>query len=429
MITINNDTSLVKNTTHKVVIPFYVYAAMSFLAATILLVLSTNAFTGHYFQPATLAITHTMALGWGTMIILGAGHQLVPVLIEAKLFSNTLAYLTFIFAGAGIPMLVHGFFVFRFDGWAITGAVFINVGILLFLINTAISISQSKKENVHAVFVFTATIWLLTTTIIGLLLVLNFTRSILNNDSLHYLSLHAHIGMSGWFLLLVMGVASRLIPMFLISKYNAPQKLWWIFGLVNGALIIFIVLFFAATATAFYLLPAAMVAGAIFLFIQYCIKAFKARIRKQVDAPVRLSLFSVAAMSLPLLIIIFILAILLMPQYQNKLALSYGFSIFFGWITAIILGMTFKTLPFIVWNKLFHEKAGVGKTPAPKDLFSDRNFRIMSSVYLAGFVLFIAGIFTAMNSVLTIAAMLLLVTAILYNWNVMRMLTYKPASQ
>ena len=67
-------TDLIKNTSHKVVLPFYIYGALSFLAATILLVFSTPAFTQHYFHPHTLAITHAMALGWGTMIILGASH-------------------------------------------------------------------------------------------------------------------------------------------------------------------------------------------------------------------------------------------------------------------------------------------------------------------------------------------------------------------
>jgi hypothetical protein len=54
--------------------------------------------------------------------------------------------------------------------------------------------------------------------------------------------------------------------------------------------------------------------------------------------------------------------------------IAYGFIIFFGWITAIILGMTFKTLPFIVWNKVYHQQAGKGKTPNPKDLFSATDF-------------------------------------------------------
>ncbi|HRO70158.1 MAG TPA: cytochrome C oxidase subunit I, partial [Chitinophagaceae bacterium] len=96
-----NVTGTVANTSHKVVIPFYIYAALSFLATTLLLVFSTPAFSQHYFHPHTLAITHIMALGWGTMIVLGASHQLVPVLIERKLYSDTLAFLSFILAAIG----------------------------------------------------------------------------------------------------------------------------------------------------------------------------------------------------------------------------------------------------------------------------------------------------------------------------------------
>lgn len=92
------NTGLAKNTSYKVVLPFYMYAALSFLVATIMLFFSSSAFIQHYFHPQTLAVTHVMALGWGTMMILGASHQLVPVLIEGKLFSNALAYLSFLFA-------------------------------------------------------------------------------------------------------------------------------------------------------------------------------------------------------------------------------------------------------------------------------------------------------------------------------------------
>src|SRR5436189_1254881 len=107
MFTSNNNQ--VKNTTHKVVLPFYLYAAISFLLTTLLLFFSSAAFNQHYFHPHVLAITHAMALGWGTMIILGASHQLVPVLIEGRLYSNRLAYLSFILAAVGIPLLVCGF--------------------------------------------------------------------------------------------------------------------------------------------------------------------------------------------------------------------------------------------------------------------------------------------------------------------------------
>jgi len=62
MIVSNNNDTLVKNTTHKVVLPFYLYTAISFLVATILISFSTDAFTQHYFHPKILAITHVMVV-------------------------------------------------------------------------------------------------------------------------------------------------------------------------------------------------------------------------------------------------------------------------------------------------------------------------------------------------------------------------------
>lgn len=56
---------LLSTTSYKVVLPFYLYAAFSFFAATALLFFSTDAFLKHYFQPHLLAITHIMATGLG----------------------------------------------------------------------------------------------------------------------------------------------------------------------------------------------------------------------------------------------------------------------------------------------------------------------------------------------------------------------------
>src|SRR6187431_1175065 len=103
MFAATGNTGETKTTDWKVVLPFYGYAAIAFFVGTLLLFLSASDINNHYFHPHTLAITHVMALGWGTMIILGASHQLVPVLIEGRLYSHKLAYTSFILAGLGIP--------------------------------------------------------------------------------------------------------------------------------------------------------------------------------------------------------------------------------------------------------------------------------------------------------------------------------------
>ena len=422
------DTNVGNNTSHKVVIPLYVYAAFSLLVATILLIFTTNAFTQHSFHPHTLAITHTMALGWGTMMILGASHQLVPVLIEGKLYSEWLAYLSFALAGAGIPLLVYSFFTFNLGWPAWIGGTLVNVAILFYIINLAISILQSKQENVHAIFIFTAAAWLFITTMVGLFLLFNFTLLIFPKDSIQYLSLHAHLGIVGWFLLMIIGVGSRLIPMFLISKYNNPNKLWLIYFLINAGLIVFIVQFIFFPDTLNYLLPVAFIIISLALFAQYCYRAYQQRIRRAVDEQIKISLIAVLMLALPIIFLVIILFVLLASAENSALVLSYGFSIFFGWITAIILGMTFKTLPFIVWNKVYHKKAGLGKTPNPKDLFNNVVFKNMGVFYLLGFILFITGILWSDELLKKISAFLLIVMAVLYNWNVFKILLHKPVS-
>ena len=420
----NTDTT-VKNTTHKVVLPFYLYAALSLMAATIILFFSVESFTGHYFQPHILSITHIMALGWGTMIILGASHQLVPVLIESKLYSTKLAYASFILAATGIPLLVYGFYTFNMGWPARWGGNFVLLAVICYVLNLFQSMSKSKSGNIHAIFVLAASLWLLFTVVLGLALVYNFDFGFLPEESLTYLPLHAHMGIVGWFLLLVTGVGSRLIPMFLISKYNNEKLLRLIFVLINAGLLLFIILFIFIPAKSFLIIPVIPILSAIILFGFYCYQAFKLRIRKKVDEQMKTSLLSVLMMLIPLIFLAGISGWLFAFKVNGRIGLMYGFIIFFGWITTIIFGMTFKTLPFIVWNKVYHDKAGKGKTPNPKELFDNRIFSVMILIYLIGFTLFIIGASLANIFILTVAAATLIAVAFLYNWNVIKVLLHK----
>jgi hypothetical protein len=421
------NTETVKTTSYKVVVPFYLYAALSLLIATILLFFSSSSFLRHYFQPHVLAITHTMALGCGTMIILGSSHQLVPVLIEGKLYSNTLAYASFVLAAIGIPLLVYGFYVFDMGDPAKWGGRFVLLAILAYIINLAMSMVRSKHKNVHAVFVLTAAVWLFLTAFLGLFLVYNFSYDLMPANSLHYLPMHAHAGIIGWFLLLIIGVGSRLIPMFLISKYTNAKLLWWIYALINCSLVGYTMLFYFFQQMPFALLPAVLLTLAVSLFIYYCYRAFTQRIRKKLDDQMKVSVLSVLMMAVPVLLLVFMIGALAIASKENiRVVLAYGFLIFFGWITAIILGMTFKTLPFIIWNKVYHQRSALGKTPSPKDLFSHGIFKIMSICYLAGIVVFTSGIFLSLVLFLNIGAALLIATAFLYNINVIKIVWHKP---
>jgi hypothetical protein len=414
-----------KVTPAGLVLPFYLYAAVSFLVCTLLLFFSAENLTSHYFHPHSLAITHIAALGWGTMIILGASHQLLPVFSGRHLFSPMLARISFLLAALGIPMLVYAFYQFDF-GWAARlGGGFVVAAVACFFVNVAGTILRGAGSNIQNAFMFTATAWLLATVVIGWLLVINFTTPILPAGSLDYLSLHAHTGMVGWFLLMVMGVSSRLLPMFLLSKYTGTRLLKTVFFLVNAGLLAFVVQFFSPGPSVF-ILPLYLLLLAFIVFGVFCLNTFRARLRKRLDGPMKVSLLSVCMMFIPFLVLTVIIYFSLKTEVHPRFLLMYGFVIFFGWLTAIILGMTFKTLPFIIWNRRYEASSGIRPTPSPQDLFAHSLFRWMMFGYLAGFFLFITGVWLVSAGLLTVASALLMGAAVLYNWNVIKLLTHKP---
>jgi hypothetical protein len=313
-------------------------------------------------------------------------------------------------------------------GWpAQWGGSAVLLSILLYVINLAGTIAKGRKVNIHAIYTLTAAIWLVVAAGVGLTLVYNFTSPFLPDGALHYLPLHAHIGITGWFLLLVIGVGSRLLPMFLISKYDNVKLLRQIYFLINGGLLSFLFVFCLPAKSLLYWIPVSMVGAALVMFAFYCYGCHRQRIRKRVDGQMRISLLSTGIMLGALLLLGCIILLLHAGQVGIRLVLLYGFGTFSGWITAIILGMTFKTLPFIVWNKLFRGRTGSGKTPHPQDLMSKELFRAMIVAWMAGFLLLAAGIGAASTLFLRWGSAALVVAALLYIGNVIKVLTYNPA--
>src|SRR5690606_19723409 len=96
----------------------------------------------------------------------------------------------------------------------------------------------------------------------------------------------------------------RLIPMFLISKYENPRLLWTIYALINSSLAGFAIVFLFLRAVNIYPVFIIMAGAALIIFGYYIVQSFRERIRRAVDNPVRLSILSVLMMLLPLLILL-----------------------------------------------------------------------------------------------------------------------------
>ena len=401
------------------VLPFFAAGAVFFLLLAVLLFIAAPDLTGHYFSPHILALVHTAALGWGTMIIFGAAYQLLPVICERDLFSSPLAFISFLFLTAGSLLLIGTFWFFKTGGIMVTGGSLVFIAAVLYSVNVWKTARSCDRYAIAKCFILSSSLWLLLTIGIGLLLAVNLAFPFFDKNHLEILKLHAHAGLAGWFLQLITGVSIKLVPMFLLGKSQKDKLLRAALILQNAGLILFLTdgYFFGISIRT--LLYATLLIAGIICWMLYIADVYRRRVKKKTD---------MAMKHVPLSFIFLIISLLLVPVVFYKggtAAVVYGTCIFMGWITALILGKTFKTLPFIVWNSHYKNLNGKVKIPLPKDLYSFTLLKYQYWLYIISMPLLLIGLVFTSLIIIRISLFIWTVMAIIYLQNVLKILFHQ----
>ncbi len=399
----------------RIVAKYFTAAIISFVVLNLLLLLNYSSIDGHHFQPKILSINHVATLGWITMIIFGAMFQLVPVVLETKLFSEKLAEIQFWIYMPGVIGLVYCFWFFDTGIIMTASAILLNLAMSIFSFNIIATMKSVKKWNVTAWYLASAIFYLIVTAIAGLLLAINLWTPYIKLDHLQYLNLHAHIAFIGWVSMVIMGVSFKLIPMFTLSHgfalTNGKRALW----MINiGLLGISTITHYKDTTFLYYIFIALIVLGIIFFLLQINI-IFKNRIRKKFDIGIRFSSVAYLMFGLTTLLGTFIDFV----DYENiiNITLVYGYMIIFGFISMLIVGQMYKIVPFLVWYHKYSSKVGIEKVPMLKDMFNEKSAQV-------GFYLMITAIFGSLYSLsfrsetgLLISFSLMFISSIIFLFN------------
>lgn len=414
--------NLNNRSTSLVITAHYATASVCFLVASFLMFFSVKDFLGHFFNPHLLSITHLIVIGWGIMMIMGALYQLLPVIVNKKLFSTSLALISFLLLILGVGFLSFSFWFFSVGLSIQIAGMLLLLSVLLFLTNIYRT-SGSKNHSIEFTFIFSAILWLLVTCLIGVLMAFNFEYVFLSTDHLHYLTIHAHVGAFGFFVLLIIGVSSKLIPMFLLSQNANTSLLNTSFYLINLGLFLMLIDGFIFLSTKRIIFYSFIVFVGIVLYLLYIFSVFKNRVRRQLDIPMKKSMFSFVF--LILMILAYVAAALYHEDaFKTRLITTTGVLFFMGFISLLILGQTFKTLPFIVWLDKFKDTKE--RKILPKDLYSDILLKIQFPAFIIAFVFFIIGMLIVNTAILYLGTSLFIVSALLYCINVFRIILYKP---
>ncbi|MBW8323261.1 MAG: hypothetical protein K0M50_00720 [Prolixibacteraceae bacterium] len=413
----------------KVVIPHYAFGGLTWLVVTLLIVFNPEAFTQHFFNPELLAITHLLVLGWITMIIFGALYQLLPVIMEVKLYSEPFAIASFILLGLGTILLAFSFWQFSFGAIMFVAATCVVVAVGFFVANVLFTAHSSTKKVIERTFIITSVIWLLFTVLAGLALAINQVHPFLKTSQIELLKLHAHAGIVGWFIQLIIGVSSKLLPMFMVSHHVNTKKLNVAYyainiGLIAGLLSLFLQIKFGIVMSAI------IIVSGIFSYLSFIYKAYTKRVKKQLDIGMKQTAFSFLILVIPFFLIF---SLLFNFKFLNSLTLplsvAYGSAIVIGFITSLVMGQTYKTLPFIVWLKVYRGRIGKVVLPLPKDLYFEKIAIAQLWLFAAGFVLLLLGISTTIVNLLIFSGIVLFLSAALYNFNLFKIIFHKPKNK
>jgi len=350
--------------------------------------------TYHYNQ-YVISLTHLLVLGWICTVVMGAMYQLVPVALETRLHSERLARWQFILHLVGFAGMVWMFWAWNMKKVGHFGSM-LAFGVVLFVYNLVRTLLRVPRWTIVATAVTAALCWFSFTILVGLSIatakcsyesaaqlsptsllgaMIHGLRSVADYtahfDQLSTMHAHAHLGSVGFFVMMIVGVSYKLVPMFTLSELQSKRRAACSVALLNLGLAgsFLTIMLRCPWKLAFTLV---MVAGlAVYGWELRAI--LRARKRPSLDWGLKYFLTAVSLLA-PLAILAVALSWPGLPltRFTGQLESLYGFLGLVGVISFAILGMLYKILPFLVWFGSYGREIGRSKVPALADMYSER---------------------------------------------------------
>lgn len=346
--------------------------AMAFLAlgALGLIRVAPDLAHGFFPLPRVAGVTHLFTLGWITTSILGALYQFLPVALGVPIRSERWAHISFWLYAPGLALFVGGLVLQR-PGYSVPGAVVFGIGLLIFELNLIATLARAKERGLSWWSLAGAALFLAATLAIGVTLVANLRWGFLGGNRFLALGVHLHLALAGWVLMVVIGVAHRLLPMFLLS-HGAPEWPGRLAAILVGAGSLGVMLLHHVIPLTAFSLPAVLIGAGALAFVVQARLYYRHRVKRALDPGMRLAAIAVGFLALgiglaPVALTRGLAAPGLMVGYVTTLIVG-GFSLF-------VVAHYYKIVPFLVWYHHFGPLAGKQPVPRVAELYSARAAR------------------------------------------------------
>lgn len=195
---------------------FFVTAPFFGVAAGLLLAWNWQAVTGSRWAPETVAVVHLMTVGFMLQVMAGALLQVMPVAVGANVSHPTLVaaivHPSLTLGGALLPLgfLGAGPLALR------AAAVLLAIGVFTFVVVAGLALARSPAMGPTVLVLRLAVAGLAIAATLGLALTSVFGFALTLPLGV-FIDLHVAWASLGWALMLLMGVAYLVVPMFQLT--------------------------------------------------------------------------------------------------------------------------------------------------------------------------------------------------------------------
>src|SRR5215831_16685748 len=322
---------------------------------------------GNYLSPHVAGVTHLFTLGWLTTTIFGALYQLLPMALGAPIRWPRLGHVSFWTFAPGAGLLACGVAasskMLHHAGIGLVG-----IGVIIAVTNIGATLLRARARDVTWAAIAIAITYLSSTLVLGIALLHNMHTAFMAGARVRVLATHLHVAIVGWALIMIVAVAHRLLPMFLLA--HGADSRWTRRALVLLAAGIPLLAIGINAQIPFASWGAVVLLEAgLGCFIYQATSIYRARVRKGIEVGMH---FAAAGLGFPFVAALIGPTVLWLGPSAMRLATAYVLLGLLGGIVLFVVGFFYKIVPLLAWVGRYGGKGSSPGAPTIAQMFSSR---------------------------------------------------------
>ena len=346
---------------------YFGFGHLSLVLAFLIPALDPGSISGFFFHPKMFTVVHLVTLGWVTTSILGATYIVGPMALQMPLRSGWIDRAVCGAVLVGIAGVVAHFWLKEYSGIAWSGGL-LALAFLVMAVRVIRALTKSKGPRAVRAHIGFAYGNLCLAAVLGTLLAINRSHTILPGSHLIDVYGHAHVAMVGWAVLMVIGMGYRLLPMYLPAAPPKGATVWLSAVLPEiGVLGLGVTFFYRPSLVPGFAMVLVAGLGAFFFNVVRML-------REPRPPPVKLRRPDPGMLhALQALVYLFAcvpigLFLAFSKETQPSWIMVYGVCGLVGFLGQIVLGIGMRLLPMFAWLEAWAGKGYVELPTSPHEM-------------------------------------------------------------